>query len=132
MLVRYGAVRMRWRSGGTGNYLKPNDPLVNGTVHEVEIDLLSIAYVFPKGNRVRVSVSSAAYPYYDANPNTGSPESKGIPPSKFEPVAAKNTIHMGPQFPSKISLPVVKIEDIPHNPKFHPTIPPLTEASLIV
>jgi putative CocE/NonD family hydrolase len=132
MLVRYGAVRMRWRHGGTGNYMKPNEPLVNGTVYEVDIDLQHTAYVFPKGHRVRVSISSAAYPYYDANPNTGSPESKGIAPSKFEPVPAKNAIHMGPQFPSKISLPVVKIDDIPHNPKFRPTIPPLTEASLIV
>merc|ERR1711871_1218222 len=132
MLVRYGAVRMRWRHGGTGNYLNPNAPLVNGNVYEIDIDLSYTAYVFPKGHRVRVSVSSAAYPYYDANPNTGSPESEGIPPSKFEPVSAKNTIHMGPQFPSKVSLPVVKIEDIPHNPKFRSTIPPLTEASLIV
>jgi len=132
MMVRYGAVRMRWRDGGTGNYLKPNAPLVNGTVYEVDIELLHTAYVFPKGHRVRVSISSAAYPYYDANPNTGSPESKGIPPSKFEPVSAKNAIHVGKQFPSKISLPVVKIDDIPHNPKFRPTIPHLTAAPLIV
>jgi len=130
MLVRYGAVRMRWRNGGTGDYMKPNEPLVNGTVYEVDIDLLHTAYVFPKGHRVRVTISSAAYPYYDANPNTGSPESKGIPPSKFEPVAAKNTIHMGPQFPSTISLPIVKIADVPHNPKFRPIIPKHTQAAL--
>jgi len=132
MLVRYGAVRMRWRNGGTGNYMKPNAPLMDGTIYEIDIDLLHTAYVFPKGHRVRVSVSSAAYPYYDANPNTGSPESTGIPPSKFEPVVAKNFIHMGPEFPSKISLPVVKMEDIPHNPKFRPTIPPLTQASPLI
>jgi hypothetical protein len=125
MLVRYGAIRMRWRNGGTGEYLKPAAPLVNGTVYEVDVKLDSVGYVFPKGHRVRVSVSSAAYPYYDANPNTGSPETQGIPPAKFEPVSAKNVIHMGPQFPTSISLPVVKIEDVPRNPKFSPTLPPL-------
>lgn len=129
MLVRYGAVRMRWRNGGTGDYLRPAAPLVNGTVYAAEIDLLHTAYVFPKGHRVRVSISSAAYPYYDANPNTNSPETQGIPPSKFEPVSAKNAIHMGPGFPTRISLPVVKMADIPHNKKFTPTIPPLVANS---
>jgi len=118
MLVRYGAIRMRWRHGGTGDYLKPAAPLENGTVYEVEVDLDNVGYVFPKGHRVRVTVSSSAYPYYDANPNTGSLETQGIPPAKFEPVAAKNVIHMGPQFPSSISLPVVKIEDIPATRNF--------------
>jgi len=132
MLVRYGAVRMRWRNGGTGNYMKPNAPLMNGTVYEIDIDLFETAYVFAKGHRVRVSISSAAYPYYDANPNTGSPESQGVPPSKFQPISATNAIHMGPQYPSRISLPVVKISDVPRNYKFGPTIPPLTEAALIV
>lgn len=31
MLVRYGALRMRWREGGAkGDYLQPLGPLVNG------------------------------------------------------------------------------------------------------
>lgn len=92
----------------------------------------NVAYVFPKGHRIRVAISSAAYPYYDANPNTDSPEAQGIPPSKFKPIAARNVIHMGPEFPSSITVPVVKIEDIPHNKKFAPTLPPLDAGSLII
>merc|ERR1719389_1206871 len=108
---------MRWREGGAkGEYLQPLGPLVNGTVYEVDIDLDSTAYVFPKGHRIRVSISSAASPYYHANPNTGSPESASIKPSEFKPVAAKNAVHIAPQYPSKMSLPVVKLKDIPPNP----------------
>merc|ERR550537_738018 len=59
MLVRYGALRMRWRNGGaTGDYKEPHAPLVNGSVYEVEIDLWSTAYIFPKGHRIRVAISS--------------------------------------------------------------------------
>jgi putative CocE/NonD family hydrolase len=120
MLVRYGALRMRWRDGGAqGEYLQPNAPLVDGTVYQAEIDLWSTAYIFPKGHRIRVAVSSAASPYYHANPNTGSPEKESVSPSRFEPVAATNAIHLAPQYPSRISLPVVHMKDIPRNVHFH-------------
>jgi putative CocE/NonD family hydrolase len=133
MLVRYGAVRMRWRSGGAkGNYLEPSTPLVNGTVYKVEVDLWSTAYIFPKGHRVRVAISSAASPYYHANPNTGSPESASVAPSKFKPVAASNIVHFAPEYPSRISLPTVKLEDIPRNPKFHARLPQAAEAADLI
>jgi putative CocE/NonD family hydrolase len=121
MLVRYGAVRMRWREGD----LQTAPSLVPGKVYEIDFDLWHTAYIFPKGHRVRVTISSAAYPYYDANPNTGSPESASIPPSKFKPVPAHNTILMGKDYPSKLSLPVVKMQDIPRNPHFGPSFPPI-------
>merc|ERR1711966_280477 len=120
MLVRYGAVRMRWRSGDQ----EAAPPMVPGEIYEVEVDLWHTAYIFPKGHKIRVSISSAAYPYYDANPNTGSFEVESISPSKFSPIAAKSTIHMGPKHPSRISLPVVKMEDIPQNPDFHASLNP--------
>lgn len=97
-------------------------------VYEIDIDMWHTAYIFPKGHRIRVAISSAAYPYYDANPNTGSLESASIPPSKFEPVAAKNTLHMAPNSPSKLTLPVVRMQDIPKNPHFGAF--PLPESTL--
>merc|ERR1712184_104646 len=93
MLVRYGAVRMRWRNSDK----EQAPPLEAGKVYEADVRLGATAYIFPKGHRVRVTISSAAYPYFDANPNTHSPEIQQIPPSKFEPVSARNAIHMGPE-----------------------------------
>jgi len=114
MLVRYGAVRMRWRNSDK----EQSPPLEAGKVYEADVHLGATAYIFPKGHRVRVTISSAAYPYFDANPNNGSPESSDQPA-----VAANNAFYMGPNHPSKISLPVVKMADIPHNRLFGSGLP---------
>jgi len=113
MLVRYGAVRMRWRESDS----RMSSPLVPGKVYEVDIDLWHTAYIFPKGHRVRVAIASAASPYYSVNDNVGDPVS--VPKADRKPIAATNAIHMGPQYPSKLLLPVVKMADIPENPNFH-------------
>jgi putative CocE/NonD family hydrolase len=111
MLVRYGALRMRWRDG-TSNQSSPMQP---SQIYEIHIDLTTVAYVFPKGHRIRVAVSSAAAPYYSTNYNTG----------KFDfgdatklSVTAQNAIHIGPQHPSAITLPIVNVVDIPKNDRF--------------
>jgi putative CocE/NonD family hydrolase len=114
MMVRYGAVRMRWRSSDEVT----SPPLEAGKVYEADIDLGATAYIFPKGHRVRITISSAAYPYFDANTNNGSPESSPQPA-----IAANNAFHMGPKLPSYVSLPVVKMEDIPHNRLFGASFP---------
>merc|ERR1712190_168004 len=67
MLVRYGIQRMRWRESDVTR----SEPLISGKVYEVNVKLGYTAYVFPKGHRIRASVSSAASPYYDATTNTG-------------------------------------------------------------
>jgi putative CocE/NonD family hydrolase len=114
MLVRYGMARMRWRCGDEVNC----PALEAGEVYPIEIDLWASAYIFPKGHSVRVTVSSAAYPYYNANPNTG-----GALYSGDEPVAATNEIHISPEYPSSVSLPVVSASDIPKNENWGPVIP---------
>lgn len=115
MMVRYGIVRMRHRDSDT--IVSP--PLTAGKVYEVNVDLVATAYIFPKGHRVRVTISSAAYPFYDANMNDGSPESS----NSSHAVAANNVFHMGPKYLSKISMPVVKTEDIPRNRLFGASFP---------
>merc|ERR1712070_1122784 len=116
MLVRYGIVRMRWRCGD-----EVNCPTMEaGEVYPIEIDLWASAYIFPKGHSVRVTVSSAAYPYYNANPNTG-----GALYSGDEPVAATNEIHISPEYPSSVSLSVVSASDVPENKNWGPVIPDL-------
>merc|ERR1712054_252834 len=105
-----------------------------GEVYEIDVDLLHTAYIFPKGHSVRVTISSAAYPYHDANPNTGDLVNKSFASHEWVDdlqrpdvaVAAKNTVCLGPLSPSAILLPVVKAEDIPRNPRFGPRFPPVS------
>lgn len=115
MLVRYGAARMRWNCGDEFTC----SALEADRVYPIEINLWATAYIFPKGHSVRVTVSSAAYPYYSLNPNTGN----ALFAPDDQPVAATNSIHISPSYPSRVSLPKVSASDIPENPNFHPVIP---------
>jgi putative CocE/NonD family hydrolase len=114
MLVRYGITRMRWRCGDEVEC----PALEAGEVYPIEIGLWATAYIFPKGHSIRVTVSSAAYPYYNANPNTGAPLY-----SDGGSVAATNDIHISSEYPSSVSLPVVAASDIPENKNWGPIIP---------
>merc|ERR1712166_1433234 len=114
MLVRYGMARMRWRCGDEVTC----PALEAGEVYPIEIGLWASAYIVPKGHSVRVSISSAAYPYYNANPNNGAGLYNDV-----EPVAATNSIYISPEYPSSVSLPVVSASDIPENPNFSPVSP---------
>jgi len=114
MLVRYGMARMRWACGD--EVICP--VLEAGEVYPIKVDLWSSAYIFPKGHSVRVTVSSAAYPYYNANPNTGDALYSGV-----DPVAATNEIHISSEYPSSVSLPVVAASDIPQNKNWGPIKP---------
>lgn len=112
-LVRYGMLRMRWRDSESvqSPHLSPKQ------VYEITVKLDSTAYVFPKGHRVRVSVSSAANPYYNANSNTGQfDQIKNV-----TPVVAHNVIYMSSEYPSQLVLPIVAIKDLPENHAFPST-----------
>ena len=52
--------------------------MTEDTIYEVSIDLWSSCYVFNKGHRIRVDISSSNYPRFSANPNNGLPLSEGI------------------------------------------------------
>lgn len=111
MLVRYGMARMRWRC--SDEVVCP--VLEEDGVYAIEVSLWASAYVFPEGHSVRVTVSSAAYPYFNANPNTGNPL---FTPGDDEPVKATNTVHISPAYPSSLLLPVVSLADLPQNHNF--------------
>eukprot|EP00927_Polykrikos_kofoidii_P017279 TRINITY_DN17845_c0_g1_i2.p1 TRINITY_DN17845_c0_g1~~TRINITY_DN17845_c0_g1_i2.p1 ORF type:complete len:654 (-),score=83.92 TRINITY_DN17845_c0_g1_i2:39-1931(-) len=110
-MVRFGAVRMRWRNSD----VERAEPMVDGQVYEVAIDLGYTAYIFEKGHSIRVTVSSAANPYFNPNYNVG--EFEVLDPT-LKPVVASNTIHIGGATASFIQLPVVRMEDIPRNAMF--------------
>lgn len=73
-----------------------------GEVYEVKPTPMSTSYVFKKGHRIRVEVSSSKFPQYMRNLNTGGnnyDETKGV--------VARNTIHYSERYPSRILLPIV-------------------------
>eukprot|EP00927_Polykrikos_kofoidii_P017281 TRINITY_DN17845_c0_g1_i4.p1 TRINITY_DN17845_c0_g1~~TRINITY_DN17845_c0_g1_i4.p1 ORF type:complete len:652 (-),score=71.43 TRINITY_DN17845_c0_g1_i4:30-1916(-) len=110
-LVRFGVVRMRWRDSD----VERAEPMVDDQVYEVAMDLGYTAYIFEKGHSIRVTVSSAANPYFNPNYNVG--EFEMLDPT-LKPVNASNTIHFGGATASFIQLPVVRMEDIPRNAMF--------------
>jgi hypothetical protein len=111
MMVRYGMQRMRWRE----SEITKSAPMVAGTVYQAKINMGYTAYIFPKGHRIRVSVSSAANPYYVPTSNTG----KNDMTMKVDPVVAQNAVYFAPDHPSRVILPVVSMKDIPKNPDFN-------------
>ncbi|MET9632785.1 CocE/NonD family hydrolase [Lentzea sp. NPDC006480] len=65
------------------------------------VRLWPTAYRFRRGRRIRVQVSSGAFPRYARNPGTG--ESRATATTLL---AADQTVHIGPAWPSAITLPV--------------------------
>jgi len=78
------------------------------------VNLGYTGYIFPKGHKLRVSVSSAAAPYYVPTTNTG----RNDMTEQGKSVVAENTVHFSPVHPSSIILPVVSADMIPENPHF--------------
>jgi hypothetical protein len=74
-----------------------------GKVYQIRLTPMSTSNLFEKGHRIRIEVSSSNFPRFDRNLNTGGnnyDESVGV--------TAKNTIYHSKEYPSAISLPVVK------------------------
>jgi len=116
---------MRWRE----NEYKKSPPMTPGVAYKIEVNMGYTAYVFPKGHRVRVSVSSAAAPFYVPSSNTGHNEMT----EKVDPIVAQNTVHFAPDKPSSITLPVVPLKELPKNSGFTAVGPFLaTQASQIM
>lgn len=99
-LLREGALRMRFREG-----LDKEVFMEKGRVYEITINLNDISHVFNEGHRIRIAVASSNFPRFDRNSNTGNP--LGVD-SVEDFVIAENTVHIGPNHPSHITLPVIK------------------------
>ncbi|MBA2685860.1 MAG: CocE/NonD family hydrolase [Gemmatimonadaceae bacterium] len=95
--VQDGIVRARFRQG-----YEKEVPLTLGSVEKYDIDLWFTSRVFEPGHRLRVSVSSALFPKYDRNLNTGGNNERD---STFI-VAHQRLLH-DEGHPSYILLPVV-------------------------
>ena len=65
------------------------------------VRLWPTAYLFKRGHRIRVQVSSGAFPRYARNPGTGEPLATAT-----MLLAADQTVHHDPEHPSALILPV--------------------------
>jgi len=73
-----------------------------GTVYEFEIDLWNTSQVFKAGHRIRLEVTSSAFPKYDRNLNTGEDIGTG---TRME--VATNRVWHTAEHPSRLVLPIV-------------------------
>lgn len=95
--VQDGVMRARFRKGFDHEVL-----LTPGSVERYDIDMWFTSRVFEPGHRIRVSVSSALFPKYDRNLNTGGNNERD---STFV-VAHQRVLHDAGH-PSHIVLPVI-------------------------
>ncbi len=91
--------RMRYRDG----YDKPLVWMEKGKVYKVTLQPLTTSNYFAPGHRLRIEVSSSNFPRFDRNLNTGGnnyDEAKGV--------VAHNVVHHSKQYPSSVTISVVK------------------------
>lgn len=90
-------IRARYREGtDEARLMEP------GTVYEFRIDLWNVSQVFAAGHRLRLEVSSSAFPKFDRNLNTGEDIASG---TRME--RAENRVWHDPAHPSRLVLPFV-------------------------
>ena len=91
--------RLRYREG----YDKPPVWMEAGKVYKVTLQPMTTSNYFAAGHRIRIEVSSSNFPRFDRNLNTGGnnyDEAKGV--------VAHNAVHHSRQYPSQVTLTVVK------------------------
>jgi hypothetical protein len=91
--------RLRYRDG----YDKPIVWMEAGKVYKVVLQPMTTSNYFAAGHRIRIEVSSSNFPRFDRNLNTG-----GNNYDETKPVTAHNSVHHSRQYPSQITLSVVK------------------------
>ncbi len=74
-----------------------------GKVYKIELSPMATSNYFKKGHQIRIEVSSSNFPRFARNLNTG-----GANYNEKEGVVATNTIHHSEDYPSQITLPMIK------------------------
>jgi hypothetical protein len=92
-----GILRLRYR-----NSIEKPEPASPGVVYRIAIDAGVTSNVFLKGHRIRVEISSANFPRFDRNPNTGG---KIADETRF--LKATQTVYHDREHPSQLALMVM-------------------------
>ncbi|HPR64097.1 MAG TPA: CocE/NonD family hydrolase [Thermoanaerobaculia bacterium] len=99
-----GTLRARFRnSTGKAEFLEKKK------IYPFTIDLWQTGITFEKGHRIRVEVSSALFPAFSRNLNTG-----GHNEMDTDMVKARQRIYHSSEYPSHVLLPVVEL-DLPES-----------------
>jgi len=96
-----GVLRARYRDS-----LERAELMTPGKVYEFTFELTSTCIKFKPGHRVRLLITSSAFPVYARNPNTGHAIGEDA-----ELRIAHQTIHHNSEYLSYIELPVVRRQD---------------------
>ncbi|MCC6795184.1 MAG: CocE/NonD family hydrolase [Candidatus Hydrogenedentes bacterium] len=99
MLIVDGIHRASLRNG-----FETREPLSDGVVYEVEVDLPPVSITIPAGHRLRVLVGPSNYDRFDKNMQDGSDLSDE---SGAVATTAQVTLHLSQTHPSSLTLPVV-------------------------
>jgi putative CocE/NonD family hydrolase len=96
-------IRARYRNG-----YEREELLTPGKTEEYTIDLGHVGHTFLAGHRIRVEISSSAYPFIAPNANTGNPIATDTASR-----VAKQTVFHDRTRPSRLVLPVVPRKVVP-------------------
>jgi len=104
MLITDGILRMRNRNG-----FDHWDLLTTNEIYEITVNLGSTAYIWNKGHKIRVDISSSNYPRFLTNTNNGI----SISSTYYNPTykTANNNVYVSDEFPSSIVFPIVKVKN---------------------
>jgi uncharacterized protein len=98
MRLNHGIVRLRYRFGYEKiNLVKP------GEIAKIRINMWATGHQFRAGNRVRLDITSSAYPSFAPNYNTG-----GSVWTETTPIIATQTVHHSKKYPSKLILQEIR------------------------
>ncbi len=90
-------MRARYRQGYDQEVM-----MEKGHIYKIEPTPMTTSNTFLKGHRIRVEISSSNFPKFSRNLNTG-----GKNYDEAQGVMARNTLHLSPEHPSYIILPVI-------------------------
>lgn len=96
--IQEGALRLRYRDGYSQPVL-----MVPGKRYAVTVDMRAIAYMIPKGHRLRLQVTSSSFPRLERNLNTGARNNA----DETRMAIAVNEIHHAADALSYVELPVL-------------------------
>ena len=97
--IQEGALRLRYRDSFTVPKL-----LAPGEVVTVNVDMRSIAYMVPKGHRLRLHITSSSFPRLERNLNTGAANNA----NEVHVVTSRNRVYHLPSRQSFVELPVLE------------------------
>jgi len=93
-----GIARLRYREG-----YEKMVPVVPGEVMKIPIQMMGTGQQFQRGHRIRLEVTSSAFPSAAPNFNTGKSAWE-----ETDPIIAEQTVYHSKTYPSRLILPIVK------------------------